>query len=661
LIFFHFHGTSQKSNKSIELFYPITNNSVISGLENNNKSLIKSINNSFIDDYIFVKTCNPTHIKGNTNLEIGSFLPSQVKLTVNPKTFNQYNTYTYCYAINKHNYGYADLVFNSTQVTGTIRTKDYTYGIYPIDGDPFVHVLTIVNNDNYDGTCTSCCPIDDDSNEVEVFDVLEEAEQVSDDIVNNSDQFDETTDLKSIEDGTDLFFHEGNEVTFNRGPVCQTNVLVLYTNDVSSMFFGVPNPIPNPIPSIASLGINITEQILDNSEVTNVDLNLVGVDLYDLNENDHNNNINVILQFASNDEEVELLAQQYDADIIVILTETSTGFDDVTVLGTANAFFTFGSLPVVAVNVFHTSTPRYAFSHEIFHMYNAGHEDTHTYANAGEYVYTGPFDVAGDNLIQTMMYSNEINNDIPYVSNPDVTWNPPGIFTDEIIIGESWEDNSRMIEEQSCLVSLFDNAAEELVMNFVPVDNLYCYGSEEELVPFFVLLEGTTYPLQSLELEFSYTGLNYTEVSPENYGLYYFIGAFLFVVDIDDLNVDLEDNLYFKLTVTAFNGEEATDFASVEVGYCIASEEDNTMLVLPENENISFTSEVYPNPAGESLTVKELNGKESHITIRGVNGATYFNTSTNGTIDISHLVEGIYFLDYKVDESYKSLKFIKSN
>jgi len=123
LIFFHFHGTSQKSNKSIELFYPITNNSVISGLENNNKSLIKSINNSFIDDYIFVKTCNPTHIKGNTNLEIGSFLPSQVKLTVNPKTFNQYNTYTYCYAINKHNYGYADLVFNSTQVTGTIRTK----------------------------------------------------------------------------------------------------------------------------------------------------------------------------------------------------------------------------------------------------------------------------------------------------------------------------------------------------------------------------------------------------------------------------------------------------------------------------------------------------------------------------------------------------------
>ncbi len=97
-------------------------------------------------------------MNGNTiiRVNVSSIISSQLEVNYFPSSFNAAASHTYCHAIatsidnQNEPFGYVDLIINEDDIFGTIITEDHTFGIYPVLGDPFIHLVTIVNNQDND-------------------------------------------------------------------------------------------------------------------------------------------------------------------------------------------------------------------------------------------------------------------------------------------------------------------------------------------------------------------------------------------------------------------------------------------------------------------------------------------------------------------------------
>ncbi len=492
-----------------------------------------------------------------------------------------------------------------------------------------------------------------------MVDVLEYTDPVDEEVILTADEFSATFDVDLIENGTDLFFHnENGDVSFNRNTVCNTRILALHTNDAANLsslwYFQAP-----------ALGINKTKEVLENSEITNVTLSSAGIGTYDIDEDDFGNNMENILVHALNDVDVlGGLIKEYDADIIVIFTETSQGFSG-ELLGVTDASFEFGPLPVVCVNIWETSDPNFTFTHEVFHRYFARHanaelwvgEEGHPYASAAEYDYGSNNPLSNGGEVSTLMYNFNPSKIIPYVTNPDVMYNPPGLFTPEIQIGRDFEDNARIIEENSCLVSTYDEALDDFSLILNPINTEYCLGAHSGVL-FFFGISGESLPITELGLEVSYNGTNYFELEPEEYSIVG-VGFFIMIyVEVNNPNLEVGDNIFFKMTAETLNGQEAETFSSVTATLCPATPDDDQMFVMPTSES-SFTSDLYPNPTSDIIFLEELIDHDMSIVIKGVDGSFFFSDTNNGRIEVSHLPNGTYTIQYLLNGTYRATKFVK--
>ncbi len=78
-------------------------------------------------------------------------------------------------------------------------------------------------------------------------------------------------------------------------------------------------------------------------------------------------------------------------------------------------------------------------------------------------------------------------------------------------------------------------------------------------------------------------------------------------------------------------------------------------------EQPSETLEIYPNPATTELTVKLANDLPANISVLDLSGRVVFSTSApaNGTIDVSGLNSGLYFLQTQQGEQVHTARFMK--
>ena len=82
-----------------------------------------------------------------------------------------------------------------------------------------------------------------------------------------------------------------------------------------------------------------------------------------------------------------------------------------------------------------------------------------------------------------------------------------------------------------------------------------------------------------------------------------------------------------------------------------------TPTVVHESSN-QQTLEVYPNPASDVLYVKYPSYEQLHYFIFDILGQKVDEGSSSGTISLSTLVKGIYFLQIKGEKSLETVKFI---
>lgn len=120
---------------------------------------------------------------------------------------------------------------------------------------------------------------------------------------------------------------------------------------------------------------------------------------------------------------------------------------------------------------------------------------------------------------------------------------------------------------------------------------------------------------------------------------------------------------------TEINGETNIVFTPINNGnYAVVvsnsncSDTSNCVLVdfigLDENQNIDFR--LFPNPANESVYIKSKTNSKIDLTIFDIQGKIVLKDiiNSNSLINVSHLNQGIYFVQIKTNTSYKTIKLI---
>ena len=77
-------------------------------------------------------------------------------------------------------------------------------------------------------------------------------------------------------------------------------------------------------------------------------------------------------------------------------------------------------------------------------------------------------------------------------------------------------------------------------------------------------------------------------------------------------------------------------------------------------ENVEANIAIYPNPTHDKLTLEIEGFTPTHLSILDITGKTVINCNENmNTIDVSGLVNGVYFLQIQTADKIISKKFIK--
>ncbi len=129
-------------------------------------------------------------------------------------------------------------------------------------------------------------------------------------------------------------------------------------------------------------------------------------------------------------------------------------------------------------------------------------------------------------------------------------------------------------------------------------------------------------------------------------------------VDCNDSNAPItgETNATYSATENGSYAVLVTENGCTEMSTCIEVTEVGI------TENVLETIAVYPNPTAGTFTISNDMNMQMTVHLIDLSGKVVYSNSTNettNTLNISHLIKGLYFLQMQVGEMQNTVKLIK--
>ena len=367
---------------------------------------------------------------------------------------------------------------------------------------------------------------------------------------------------------------------------CDVKCLVLFTSNAQQVEGSI-----SAIHNRANLAVSQTNQALRNSDVAECELKieLAGIQALDFDEtNDIKFDINALVSNV----EVQALRDEFEADIIVLLTDgnyTDPGglFNILGVAPSANVNTAPSEELGFAIVEADAATARFTFAHEVGHLFGAGHEDNPNGVARGHSFRTGNFLPsifgAGQQTImhQRLLFSR--NMTIQHYSNPAVRFD--GVKTG--IVGE--RDNTGKIRDEACFVAQYRQSVEPFSVSIRgDLHQCPCMSASLEASIF----GGTAGDTYSYDWFSSNDGINWTLLQDGGQNVW--------------VNVPCTagDGIFVKVEVAASSGnaadswefiESATEWPGQEVP-CMLRSGSKTDLLTSSPEHLQTMLSVLPNP-----------------------------------------------------------------
>jgi hypothetical protein len=445
------------------------------------------------------------------------------------------------------------------------------------------------------------------------------------------------------------------DTTLNRDKSCTglVRVLVLYTtaaqNAVSS------------ISSTATLAINSVNDALNNSDVSWGDLHISKASLVYHNFTETTNISNDLLSLATNST-VQSLRNQYQADLVILLTDGNYGNTiGLAYLGPNN----YWAYSIVEASY---ATSGFTFAHETGHLFGCLHEDGANPPNVtGEFEFPHKFTTGWwfwkkkwRTILQTNAWSSYTR--IQNYSNPDVDYNNKAT-------GTSTHDNARKLEEESCTVENF--------RPYNPPPSVYITG------PTKGTNSGTyTWTAHGSGGQPPYTYLWKYSLDGTNYNGTFGTGQSV------TAQLPYDNDLYLKVIMTDNNQQQAIDYfvtinmsghpghkseINSSLGDSTSSTKNSFVALQTKNSiddfySVQMIQTLYPNPAKNNTTVKYSLERSDKVQISIINSFGVvvllheINHPSSGifykTLQTSQLEKGVYFVKISSGEKHETHKLI---
>lgn len=409
-------------------------------------------------------------------------------------------------------------------------------------------------------------------------------------------------------------------------------ILVLYTQNAV-------NSVAN-INDVATLGVQQMNTAISNSEVTNFNVELAGVQQLNFNET---TDIMADVQNLTNNSTAQSYRNSYEADVVILLTNGNYGstFGVVRDIGPINNY-AYGIVEVDA------AAARYTFAHEVAHLFGARHDTDPTagYAHAHNFL-TGTYPY------QTTRRT--ILNSLPAGEARILHYSNPNVFYNSVATGTSSRNNARKLSEQGATVSYFRSYTPYSVTISGPR-----WGDNAGTYTWVANVTKGTAPF-TFQWHYSYDGSNYQ----------YPFGSTQSVTN----QLPVDKDLFLRVTVTDATGAQVTDYfmTSNNSGEgCIKCMADETSAIdLNYDEAINGQQNMYPNPAKDNVTIQfetEIDGSLASLTIYDFSSKVVMfkelGKSRKGrhltNISVADLEPGLYVLKLQVGNSLETRRLLIS-
>lgn len=410
-------------------------------------------------------------------------------------------------------------------------------------------------------------------------------------------------------------------------------VLVLYTSAAQSSVSNIYNT--------ATLAVNSVRDALNNSDISWGELHLAKAGTVHLNFIEDGDDYQTDLTRLLNNTQAHQLRNQYQADLVVLLTDNVYP----EIYGVAY----LGPNPYTSYSIVEAphATSGFTFAHEVGHLFGCRHEVDDDPGGSFEHGYkftTGwwLWKKKWKTILQTNSWSSYTR--IQYYSNPDVEYNNKATGT------ASTNDNARKLIDESCTVE-----------NFRPYDpppSVYISGPSQgnNSGTYTWTAHGSGgQPPYSYLWKYSLDGTNYN-------------GTFGTGQSVTG-QLPLDNDLYLKVILTDNNQQQANDyfvtinrdahfghkFTVDSSGFDSNEKLQNSAILLKSTKVEEFSLKtLYPNPTKNNTTVKYSLDHSGNVEISIINSygiviqSQEENHSTKGvfykTLDTSKLKNGIYFV-----------------
>ena len=349
------------------------------------------------------------------------------------------------------------------------------------------------------------------------------------------------------------------------------------------------------------------------------------------------------------------LREQYEADLVVMLTDTRYGgfFGVVNCIG---PYYDCGYSMTVAQFML---SPRYTFAHEIGHLFGARHNRPYNGGNdpADVCSHAWKFTDGNGNVQRTILASSSATNPsgpggrILHYSNPVVQYvNAP--------TGTPDDDNAKTIRNAGCEVADYYESGEMMVGISGP--SVSCDIEWETFFADVIPANAGTpgQPPYSYQWRWNTTGV-FTTSNP---GTYLGNGS---SVTVGSLACP---KFYLWLAVTSSDGVLATTIRRISTKSCPGCPQDQMLVVPSGNFLVSKHVGIYPNPTTDKAVISFSVGKESLVryTLSDIQGRVLLRSGIQAfpkgihtmELDLGGVPRGIYNCTIEVDGALTMHKLV---
>lgn len=445
----------------------------------------------------------------------------------------------------------------------------------------------------------------------------------------------------------------GPPVQLRSGGNCDVTILALYTPAADDAITNIQN--------LATSSVVITNQALRNSAISSCDLNFELVATEEFNYDETGRNFNQVLSNVRSSSFAQSRRNFHQADVVILFVDDNImnggGTAGIAYLGPSNNF-AYGVVQSFGAN------NGFVFSHEVGHILGALHEPCDAHDAGANCNDSGDFEHAHTwtwktgclwwkktHNRKTILYSSgAFNSDvIQHFSNPDVK-------VDNRRTGiENERDNARQLDANACTVANFRTGNDYLSVGINGQNEMCQY----DYACLHAQISGTPGPY-TYEWKFNGSGTNWNTTPIAGTNSY-------FCFSTPHPPFDVGDVVYFLLKVTAANGDVTYAYHSIEI------EEDgyNGLLCMRSSgQTISNNLiQLSPNPTNNWLKVDASLQKESNVwidiyntngvRIQSIDKGLYTEGEFSIELNVSHLHNGIHFIQLRTNEEVQRLPFIK--